>query len=115
MHDMNEIIADNSHVHWTYKKKLKLERMLLLASRPVMCIDSSPIAGTVINLQHQMINCRSIKLNPLKNKFEPKYLNHKKEYENIESPIIPVQLSDALQNIEKTKRKISLRVRGIIR
>jgi len=32
-------------------------------------MDSSPIAGLAINLQHQMLNCRSIHLNPIKNNF----------------------------------------------
>jgi len=31
-------------------------------------MDSSPIAGLVVNLQHQMLSCRTIVLNPLKRK-----------------------------------------------
>lgn len=46
--------------------------MLILVSHPVMCMDSSPIAGLTVNLQHQMLSCRSIVLNPLNNKY-PKY------------------------------------------
>lgn len=65
---MNQIIAENSHINWTYEKKLKLESMLLMVSHPAMCMDSSPIAGLAIHLQHQMLSCRSIQLNPLKNK-----------------------------------------------
>jgi len=34
-----------------------------------MCMDSSPIAGLVVNLQHQMLSCRTIVLNPLKRKY----------------------------------------------
>jgi len=33
-----------------------------------MCMDSSPIAGLVVNLQHQMLSCRTKVLNPLKRK-----------------------------------------------
>lgn len=46
--------------------------MLILVSHPVMCMDSSPVAGLTVNLQHQMLSCRSIVLNPLNNKY-PKY------------------------------------------
>lgn len=38
-------------------------------SRPVMCMDSSPIAGLTVYLQHQMLSYRKIKLNPLNNKY----------------------------------------------
>lgn len=48
--------------------------MLLLISNPVMCMDSSPIAGLTINLQHQILSCRSINLNPLKKKYTPSKL-----------------------------------------
>lgn len=59
-------MAENSHINWTYKRRLKLESTLLLLSRPAMCMDSSPIAGLTVYLQHQMLSCRKIKLNPLK-------------------------------------------------
>jgi len=32
-------------------------------------MDSSPIAGVVVNLQHQVLSGRTIVLNPLKKKF----------------------------------------------
>jgi len=34
-------------------------------------MDSSPIAGFTVRLQHQILSCRSIQLNPLKNKYTP--------------------------------------------
>jgi len=34
-------------------------------------MDSSPIAGFTVHLQHQILACRSIQLNPLKNKYTP--------------------------------------------
>lgn len=45
-----------------------LESMLLTRLYPYMCMDSSPIAGLVVNLQHQVLSCRTKVLNPLKRK-----------------------------------------------
>jgi len=39
---------------------------LLLQNFPVMCTDSSPIAGLTVQLQHQLLSRRTITLNPLK-------------------------------------------------
>lgn len=42
-----------------------------------MCMDPSPIAGLVVNLQHQVLSCRTKVLNPLKREnfsSEPKSL-----------------------------------------
>jgi len=61
-------LAKNNHINWTYKKRLKLESMLLLISRPSMCMDSLPIAGLAIHLQHQLLSCRTIDINPFNNK-----------------------------------------------
>lgn len=61
-------MAENSHINWTYEKRLKLESKLLLITHPVLCMDSSPIAGLTINLQHQLLSGRTIELNPIKNK-----------------------------------------------
>jgi len=65
--DVSYILANNNDIDWTYKKRLKLESMLLLLSRPVMCMDSLSIAGLTVHLQHQLLSCRNIQLNPLKN------------------------------------------------
>lgn len=51
--------------------KLKLKSKLLLVSCPVLCMDASPIAGLTVNLQHQMLSCRTIELNPIKNEHLP--------------------------------------------
>lgn len=75
MSDMNRIIAENSHINWTYRKRLKLESMLLKVNNPVLCMDSSPIAGLTVHLQHQMLSCRTIQLNPLKYKHTSSKLN----------------------------------------
>lgn len=69
MSDINQIVAENSQINWTYKMKLKLESKLLLLSKPAMCMDSSPIAGLTVNLQHQLLSGRTIILNPLKKKY----------------------------------------------
>lgn len=69
MSDVNQIVAENSHINWTYKMKLKLESKLLLLSKPAMCMDSSSIAGLTVNLQHQLLSGRTIQLNPLKKKY----------------------------------------------
>lgn len=63
---MNQIITENDKINWTYERRLKLESKLLLMYNPVMCMDTSPIAGLTLHLQHQMLSCRKIKLNPLK-------------------------------------------------
>jgi len=98
MSDLKKIMAENSHINWTFEKKLKLESMLLLASRPVMCMDSSPIAGLAVNLQAQIFSCRKIELNPLKTNYKSKRQYSKMQCEHVKSPIIPVQLlSDNLQ------------------
>lgn len=55
--------------------KLKLESKLLLLSKPAMCVDSSPIAGLTVNLQHQLLSGRTIQLNPLKKKFSSKLIS----------------------------------------
>lgn len=49
--------------------------MLILVSHPGMCMDSSSIAGLTVNLQHQLLSCRKIVLNPFKNNFNSLKLN----------------------------------------
>ncbi|VVC40290.1 Hypothetical protein CINCED_3A000795 [Cinara cedri] len=73
--DFNQIISEHNYMNWSYNKRLKLESMLTLVSHPVMCMDSSHIAGLTVNLQHQLLSCRKIILNPLKNNFKSSKLN----------------------------------------
>lgn len=40
-----------------------------------MCLDILPIAGSTVRLQHQLLSCRNISLNPLKNILETDDLN----------------------------------------
>lgn len=78
MYDVNKLVENNKQIDWTPFKILELERRLLLMSNPVICGDSSPIAGTTVLMQHQFTSCRSMSLNPLKNDFstfESKSLN----------------------------------------
>jgi len=89
-------MAENSHVFCSYKKKLKLESILLLVPRPAMCVDSSSIACLMVNLQHQILSYRNIELNPLKMEYKSEHQYCKTQCENIKPPIIPVQLSDNL-------------------
>lgn len=65
---MNQIIIENDQINWTYERRLKLESKLLLLYYPAMCMDMSPVAGLTVQLQHQMLSCRRVELNPLKKK-----------------------------------------------
>lgn len=62
-------------MNWSYKKRLKLESMLILVSHPLMCMDSSPTSGLTVNLQHQLLSCHTIILNPFKNNFNSSKVN----------------------------------------
>lgn len=88
--DINQIIAENSHLNWTYERRLKLEQMLLLVTRPAFCFDSSPIAGLAVHLQHQMLSVRDVELNPLKNGSYSKKNSSEKSSNNISDNILPI-------------------------
>lgn len=49
--------------------------MILVVTHPVLCMDASPIAGLTLHLQHQMLSCRTINLNPLKKQHTSTKLN----------------------------------------
>ncbi|XP_001942883.2 golgin subfamily A member 4 [Acyrthosiphon pisum] len=64
--DVDRIIAKCSPAYCSYEQRLKIESQLILRNFPVMCIDSSPIAGLTVHLQNQLLSRRTISLNPLK-------------------------------------------------
>lgn len=108
--DLNQILAENSHINWTYQKRLKLESMLILVSHPVMCMDSSPIAGLTVNLQHQMLSCRSIMLNPLNNKYtysKYKSLGLDMLTDSYDDMLFTSELSNKSQQSSSSKLKVS--------
>lgn len=93
-------MAETTHINWTYKRKLKLESTLLMMSHPAMCMDSSPIAGLTVYLQHQMLSYRKIKLNPLNNKYNSSKSKLTKEdlFDDLdEDTLITSKLSNKLQ------------------
>lgn len=49
--------------------------MLILVSHRVMCMDSSPISGLTVNLQHQLLSQRTIILNPFNNHLNSSKVN----------------------------------------
>jgi len=59
-------------------------------------MDSSPIASFTVHLQHQILNCRSIQLNPLKNKYTPPKL---KSFDLLDSFSSTPRLSNEQQKI----------------
>jgi len=63
---VDRIIAKCKPAYCSYEQRLKIESKLLQQNFPVMCMDSSPIAGLTIQLQHQLLSRRTITLNPLK-------------------------------------------------
>ncbi|XP_029342951.1 uncharacterized protein LOC100569481 [Acyrthosiphon pisum] len=70
--DIDLIITNNSHPtdnnYWSIDRRLGLESEILKRIYMVMCTDSSPLAGLVVQLQHQVLSRRTIVLNPLKRK-----------------------------------------------
>ncbi|XP_060858740.1 MATH and LRR domain-containing protein PFE0570w-like isoform X2 [Metopolophium dirhodum] len=70
--DIDLIITNNSDPtdknFWSIDRRLGLESEILKKVYPVMCMDPSPLAGLVVQLQHQVLSRRTIVLNPLKRK-----------------------------------------------
>lgn len=64
--DVNRIIEKCKPAHCSYEQRLKIESDLLRLNFPVMCMDTAPISGLVVQLQHQLLSRRTINLNPLK-------------------------------------------------
>ncbi|XP_050442738.1 uncharacterized protein LOC126846915 isoform X2 [Adelges cooleyi] len=65
--DLNQLLAYSNTLNWSYEEKIKLESLLMLASQPELCIDSTPSVGQAVRLLYDMYALRRKELNPLKN------------------------------------------------
>lgn len=84
-----------------------LESKLLKLSNPVMCMDRSPIAGLTVQLQHQLLSCRNICLNPIKQSSTSSKLNPS-ETDNFNDELFTSKLSNESQNAS-SKMMVSLK------
>ncbi|XP_050521576.1 uncharacterized protein LOC126894536 isoform X2 [Daktulosphaira vitifoliae] len=66
MNDVNQLLIQNKTDNWSYEKKLKLESLLILASHPELCMDSSPSTGLAVKMQLNTSGSKIYELNPLK-------------------------------------------------
>jgi len=66
--DVDRLIAKCSPTECSYEQRLYIESEMVKRNFPVMCIDSSPVAGLTVQLQHQLFSRRTITLNPLRAK-----------------------------------------------
>lgn len=69
-------------------------------------MDSSPIAGLTVHLQHQMLSFRSVQLNPLKNDYASSKLKSFDLLDSYSDKLFTQKLSDEQQKIS-SKRMVS--------
>lgn len=68
--DVNRILSDNSHMNWSYMKRLKIESLILLSSYPKICVDSLDNPELTALLQQNILEAHKFDvttLNPFKN------------------------------------------------
>lgn len=65
---MTDLNLPNNISFGSCDRRIDVESEILKKIYPVLCTDPSPIAGLVVNLQHQVLSRRTIVLNPLKKK-----------------------------------------------